>query len=115
MNGVKQHRAKILVETAPFSEVLKRKRVRLDVSTLADLAGDAEKHLDKYTERIEEAKLQGGNTIEAGLVDLEEERPLTTAREPVFSKGRSARIWNELYRYAVQQLTPTRFGAPSTW
>jgi len=100
-NGVRQHKAKRMVETEPFSEVLKRKRVRLDVTTLAHLAEDAERNLDTYKERREQALLLSGNSgdPEAGGEHApEEERELTVAKEPVFLKGQSKRIWNELYR-----------------
>ena len=101
-HGVKRHRAKLMVETEPFSEVLRRKRVRLDVSTLSDLADDVEKSMDTYKERREQAILLSGNSADpeaGGEHAPEEERELTTAKEPVFSKGQSKRIWNELYRY----------------
>jgi len=102
-HGVKKHRAKTMVETEPFSEVLRRKRVRLDVSNLDDLVEGAEKNLDTYKERREQAMLLSGNagdTEARGEHAPEEEPELTTAKEPVFSKGQSKRIWNELYRYA---------------
>ncbi len=55
-NGIKKHRAKMVIETESFSDVLKRKRVKLDVSTLAGLAGDAEKGLDDYLVKLEQAR-----------------------------------------------------------
>jgi len=101
-HGIRKHRAKMVVETSPFSEVLRRKRVRLDVSTLTDLADDAGKSLGVYKDRLDQARLLSGNSAEQGVdgeVAREEEEPsLTTATEPVFSKGQSRRIWNELYR-----------------
>lgn len=88
-NGIKQHQAKIAVETAPFAETFgskaQRKRVKLGVGSLEDLADDTVKKYDDYQESREEEALN-------------EDGELATAREPVFSKGQSKRIWNELYR-----------------
>ncbi|KND91247.1 Nucleolar GTP-binding protein 2 [Tolypocladium ophioglossoides CBS 100239] len=96
-NGIKQHRAKMAVETAPFSGVFgpkaQRKRVKLGVSSLTDLADDTEKSMDTYQDRLEQAKLLSGTAGEdeaAGRLSL--------AIEPVFDKGQSKRIWNELYK-----------------
>ncbi|KAL9627884.1 MAG: hypothetical protein Q9204_006266 [Flavoplaca sp. TL-2023a] len=103
-NGLKQHRAKIEVESAPFGDTFgpkaQRKRVKLGVGSLEDLAGETVKMQDNYLERLERAKDLSGN---AGLEDaageaVPEEATLTTAREPIFSKGQSKRIWNELYK-----------------
>lgn len=96
-NGVKQHQAKMTVEVAPFSGVFgpkaQRKRVKLGVSNLMDLADDTEKSMDTYEERMEQAKLLSGASGED-----EGERQITMAIEPVFDKGQSKRIWNELYK-----------------
>ncbi len=103
-NGLKQHRAKIEVESAPFGDTFgpkaQRKRVKLGVGSLEDLAGETVKMQDEYLERLEQAKELSGN---AGQEDaageaVPEEATLTTAREPIFSKGQSKRIWNELYK-----------------
>ncbi|KOS23428.1 Nucleolar GTP-binding protein 2 [Escovopsis weberi] len=98
VNGVKQHRAKMAIETAPFAGVFgpkaQRKRVKLGVSTVADLADDTEKSMETYEERQEQIKLLSGNSgIGTGTDDA-----LTMAIEPVFDKGQSKRIWNELYK-----------------
>ncbi|KAL1964602.1 hypothetical protein VTN77DRAFT_6776 [Rasamsonia byssochlamydoides] len=99
INGLKQHRAKMTVESEPFSETFgpkaQRKRVKLDVSSLEDLAGETVKMHDSYLERMDQAKLLSGNS---GAGEDAEDGSLTTAREPVFSKGQSKRIWNELYK-----------------
>lgn len=99
-NGIKQHRAKMAVESSPFSEVFgpraQRKRVKLSVSNLDDLADDTEKSMDTYQERLEQAKLLSGNSGEADADDAE--RQYSMAIEPVFDKGQSKRIWNELYK-----------------
>ncbi|KAM0466672.1 hypothetical protein ACHAPV_000177 [Trichoderma viride] len=93
-NGIKQHKAKMTIETSPFSGVFgpkaQRKRVKLSVSTVDDLADDTEKSMDTYEERLEHNRLLSGNG--------EEPESLTMAIEPVFDKGQSKRIWNELYK-----------------
>ncbi|EEH41696.2 nucleolar GTP-binding protein [Paracoccidioides lutzii Pb01] len=100
-NGLKEHKAKIAVESAPFSDTFgpkaQRKRVKLGVGTLEDLAGESVKMHDTYLERLDQAKLLSGTSGE----DAENKDGgdvLTAAREPVFSKGQSKRIWNELYK-----------------
>ena len=102
-NGLKEHAAKIAVETAPFAQTFgpkaQRKRVKLGVGSLADLAGESDKMHDTYLDRLEQAKLLSGQAEAQGGEDVVEEEPiLTTAREPIFSKGQSKRIWNELYK-----------------
>ncbi|KAK2606358.1 GTPase required for pre-60S ribosomal subunit nuclear export and maturation [Conoideocrella luteorostrata] len=96
-NGIKQHKAKMTVETAPFAEVFgpkaQRKRVKLGVSSLTDLVDDTEKSMDSYQDRLEQAKLLSGVSGQN-----EEETSVTMAIEPVFDKGQSKRIWNELYK-----------------
>ena len=52
---------------------------------------------DDYLERLEENKLLSGKTAEE-WAQTEQDGELTTAREPIFSKGQSKRIWNELYK-----------------
>lgn len=100
-NGIKQHRAKMAVESSPFADTFgpkaQRKRVKLDVSSLNDLADNTEKSMDVYKDRLEQALLLSGAS---GDVDAagEPERQLTVAIEPVFDKGQSKRIWNELYK-----------------
>lgn len=103
-NGLKQHQAKIAVESSPFGETFgpkaQRKRVNLGVGSMEDLAGETVKMHDTYLDRLEQAKLLRGTS---GVEDqageaAPEEATLTTAREPIFSKGQSKRIWNELYK-----------------
>jgi nuclear GTP-binding protein len=100
-NGVKQHQAKIAVESAPFGETFgpksQRKRVKLDVGSLEDMAGSTVKMHDSYLDHLEEKKLLSGQS-EAQGEQTEQDGELTTAREPIFSKGQSKRIWNELYK-----------------
>lgn len=99
-NGVKQHAAKIAVESAPFADTFgpksQRKRVKLSASSVTDLAGESVKMHDDYLDRLEENKLLSGQTAEA--MANGDDGQLTIAREPIFSKGQSKRIWNELYK-----------------
>jgi len=97
-NGVKQHQAKIAVEQRPFADTFgpkaQRKRVKLDISSIEDLAGQSVKSYDTFLERQEQELLLSGalgqETAGSGT--------LTTAVEPIFTKGQSKRIWNELYK-----------------
>jgi nuclear GTP-binding protein len=99
VNGLKQHRAKMAIETAPFGDTFgpkaQRKRVKLDVGSLEDLAGESVKMHDTYLDRLDQAKLLSGNS---GADDAEDSGVFGAAREAVFSKGQSKRIWNELYK-----------------
>ena len=103
-NGLKQHQAKIAVESSPFGHTFgpkaQRKRVKLGVGSLEDLAGETTKMHDKYLDQLEQAKQLNGTAgqEEAAGEAVIEEPSLTTAREPIFSKGQSKRIWNELYK-----------------
>ena len=100
-NGVKQHQAKIAVESAPFGDTFgpksQRKRVKLDVGSLEDMAGSTVKMHNSYLDHLEEKRLLRGHS-EAQIEQSEQDGELTTAREPIFSKGQSKRIWNELYK-----------------
>ncbi|KAF2275772.1 NGP1NT-domain-containing protein [Westerdykella ornata] len=102
VNGLKQHAAKIAVESQSFGDTFgpkaQRKRVKLDVSSVDDLAGRTGKMHDTYLERLEQAKLLSGTSGDADQGDAEQDGTLTTARESIFSKGQSKRIWNELYK-----------------
>lgn len=104
-NGLKQHEAKIAVETAPFSDTFgpkaQRKRVKIGVSSLEDLVGKTIEMNDTYLDRLEQAKLLSGNSgadTQDGNDDFNTDGTLSTAREAIFSKGQSKRIWNELYK-----------------
>ncbi|KAI1818283.1 NGP1NT domain-containing protein [Poronia punctata] len=102
--GLKQHQAKMTIETSSFADTFgpkaQRKRVKLGVSSLSDLAENSENSMDTYKDRLEQAKLLSGTTgIElAGEDSYEVTDALSMAIEPVFSKGQSKRIWNELYK-----------------
>jgi nuclear GTP-binding protein len=104
-NGIKQHEAKIRVEADPFSATFgpksQRKRVKMMVSSLEDLVGETGKEHERYLEHLEQQKLLSGTSGDREAVGEEREIDdgnLTTAREPIFSKGQSKRIWNELYK-----------------
>ena len=92
-NGLKQHQAKIAVESAPFGDTFgpkaQRKRVKLGVGSLEDLAGETVKMHDTYVDRLEQAKvLNGTSGIEEQAGEaVPEEETLSTAREAIFSKG----------------------------
>ena len=98
-NGLRQHRAKMAVESEPFGEVFgpraQRKRVKLSVGTMGDLVGEAEKRRGDYAERVDGA---GPDVQRDGEPDTEQTGALATAREAIFTKGQSKRIWNELYK-----------------
>ncbi|PQE32618.1 nucleolar gtp-binding 2 protein [Rutstroemia sp. NJR-2017a WRK4] len=104
-NGLKEHQAKMTVEAAPFSDVFgpkaQRKRVKLGVGSLEDLAEDSVKSHDTYLDRLEQAKLLSGTSGDAetvGEAAAPDDGQITSAREAIFSKGQSKRIWNELYK-----------------
>lgn len=105
-NGLKQHKAKMTIESSSFADTFgpksQRKRVKLNVGNMLDLAEDSEKSMDKYKEKLEQAKLLSGNSGAdaeiAGDMQVDEADPLTLAIQPVFSKGQSKRIGNELYK-----------------
>ena len=103
-NGLKQHQAKIEVESAPFGDTFgpkaQRKRVKLNVGSLEDLAEESTKMHDIYLERLEQDKILSGTLAaeEQPGEAVPEDAVLSTAKEPIFSKGQSKRIWNELYK-----------------
>lgn len=103
VNGLKQHQAKMEIENNPFGDTFgpkaQRKRVKLGVTSLEDLAGETAKVHDTYLETLDTGTHDDGSPIVSGDVTTTDEGPaLTTAREAVFSKGQSKRIWNELYK-----------------
>ena len=99
-NGLKQHQAKIAVGSTPFADTFgpksQRKRVKLGVGSLEGLADESVKMHDSYLDRLEENKLLSGL---GGKGDEDaQEQEISTAREPIFSKGQSKRIYNELHK-----------------
>jgi len=103
INGLKEHAAKIAVDSQPFSETFgpkaQRKRPKLDFTSIEDLAGRTGTMHDTYLERLEQAKLLSGTSgeVEGDSAD-HPDGELTSAREFIFMKGTSKRIWNELYK-----------------
>lgn len=107
VDGLVQHQAKIRIETEKFGETFgpkaQRKKPRLAVGSLEDMAASTHKDLDAYDEKRREDALLAGHILEEQSANTEATHPtddgeLTTAREPIFSKGQSKRIWNELYK-----------------
>ena len=99
-DGLKQHEAKITIKSTPFKHTFgpkaHRKRVKLNVSSLESLALESTRTQDEYSSRHHKDALPD-HTSENNDVD-QSDTPLPTAREPIFSKGQSKRIWNELYK-----------------
>jgi nuclear GTP-binding protein len=87
VNGLKVHKAKMTVESTPFPEVFgakaQRKRVKIGAGSFTDLVDVAEKSLDTYQDRQEQAELVKGDDGDGPAV----------AKEPIFNKGGSKRIW----------------------
>lgn len=104
-DGLKKHQAKMTIESEPFSETFgpkaQRKRPKLSFNTVDELAGHTEQSFDSYQARLEEIKLLSGTAGTAatdGDGVVEEDFSVATAKEAIFSKGQSKRIWNELYK-----------------
>jgi nuclear GTP-binding protein len=107
-DGLKKHQAKMTIESEPFSETFgpksQRKRPKLSFNTVDELAGHTENSLDTYKTRQEEIKFLSGTSGavaadgEGDDVLPEEDFSVATAKEAIFTKGQSKRIWNELYK-----------------
>lgn len=103
-NGIKQHHAKMVVETSSFKDTFgpkaQRKRVKLGLASFEDLADDSVKKHDTYLDRQEQARLLSGQLGASGENNEQDDVDgvLTAPRESIFSKGQSKRIWNELYK-----------------
>lgn len=102
-DGLKKHQAKMTIESEPFSETFgpkaQRKRPKLSFHSVDELAGHTEQSLDTYQARLEEIKLLSGVSgpaVTDGDALVEEDFSVATAKEAIFSKGQSKRIWNEL-------------------
>jgi nuclear GTP-binding protein len=80
-----------MVDTEPFSDTFgpkaQRKRPKLNVGSLEDLAANTNELLENYDEKNDQSLLS--NHINDWIDE---------ARDSVFSKGQSKRIWNELYK-----------------
>jgi nuclear GTP-binding protein len=107
VDGLVQHQAKIRLEGEKFGDTFgpkaQRKRPRLAVSSLEDMAASTDKDLDSYDDKRREAADLAGQTLDMQPDNFEaafrpDEGLATTAKEPIFSKGQSKRIWNELYK-----------------
>ncbi|PWY93477.1 NGP1NT-domain-containing protein [Aspergillus sclerotioniger CBS 115572] len=104
VNGLKQHQAKMAIETNPFSDTFgpkaQRKRVKLGVASLEDLVGETTKMHNAYVEKSDHATHEDGTMVVDGddVAADDGSSAAPTAREAVFSKGQSKRIWNELYK-----------------
>lgn len=103
----KQHAAKIHVETEPFAQTFgpkaQRKRPKLSVSTLEDLVGECEQKDKTYEETLEMKLLLSGKSSEQTAEEVGNGW-IQEAKEPIFSKGTSKRIWNELYKVLLCHL-----------
>lgn len=107
-DGLKKHQAKMTIESAPFSETFgpkaQRKRPKLSFATVDELAGHTESSFDQYTARQEQIKLLSGTSGTAEVENKESVYPeidfsVSTAKEAIFFKGQSKRIWNELCKH----------------
>ncbi|KAF1914090.1 NUC091 domain-containing protein [Ampelomyces quisqualis] len=102
VNGLKEHAAKIAVESQPFHDTFgpkaQRKRPKLDFSTIEDLAGRTGTMHDTYLDRLEQAKLLSGTSGDPEADNDNPDGDFAQAREFIFMKGTSKRIWNELYK-----------------
>ena len=103
-NGIKQHQAKMTIEGVPFADTfgpkMQRKRVKLGVSSVEDLAESTTQSHDSYLDRLDEQLLLSGNSgaEPVGEAVKADDGYITSAREAIFNKGQSKRIWNELYK-----------------
>ena len=83
-----------MVDTEPFSDTFgpkaQRKRPKLKVGSLEDLAASTNELLENYDEKSDPSLLSNHVT------DWIDE-----ARDSVFLKGQSKRIWNELYKVSI--------------
>ena len=100
-NGLKQHQAKMQVESAPFNETFgpksQRKRVKMSVGSMGDLASESEKMQYNYLEKRSQLDTGGQDDTPGGEAEPAQEDS-NTAPEAIFQKGQSRRIWSELYK-----------------
>ncbi|KAI5809762.1 nucleolar GTP-binding protein 2 [Peziza echinospora] len=102
--GGKQHAAKIHVESQPFASTFgpkaQRKRPKISVSDIQDLVGESARMEKEYEEFLEKQRLLSGKSgeVEAEGDNNANDGFIQEAREPIFTKGQSKRIWNELYK-----------------
>lgn len=107
VDGLLQHAAKIKIEGEKFGDTFgpnaQRKRPKLAVSSIEDLANSTGTDLETYdTRRKEQAMLQGVTLDEepenSQAYFAPDDGEGASAREAIFTKGQSKRIWNELYK-----------------
>jgi len=107
VDGLLQHAAKIKIEGEKFGDTFgpnaQRKRPKLAVSSIEDLAASTDTDLHSYDEKRKEAAMLTGHTLDEEPENdqayfLPDAGMLTSAREAIFTKGQSKRIWNELYK-----------------
>jgi nuclear GTP-binding protein len=107
VDGLLQHAAKIKIEGekfgATFGPNAQRKRPKLAVSSIEDLAASTGTDLDTYDERRKDKAMLSGQTLDEEPANdqayfIPDAGELTSSREAIFSKGQSKRIWNELYK-----------------
>ncbi|RDA87114.1 hypothetical protein CP532_0156 [Ophiocordyceps camponoti-leonardi (nom. inval.)] len=93
---VHQHQAPSSAGASSFTHTFgpksQRKRVNLGVGSLEDLADSTLVLADSAPEAVFAENISGERLI------LHECNPSPTSAEPVFDKGQSKRIWNELYK-----------------
>ena len=53
---------------------------------------------DTYQSKTEDKLANGTSIVEQAGEGIPEDETMATAKEPIFSKGQSKRIWNELYK-----------------
>ncbi|KAM7193892.1 NGP1NT (NUC091) domain containing protein [Rhypophila sp. PSN 637] len=103
---LKKHKAKMAIEAEPFALTYgpkaQRKKPKIDFTTIDDLAANTDNDLDAYHARMEQKKLLAGLAApvagEGDAVEVEPDFSVSTAKEAIFFKGQSKRIWNELYK-----------------
>ncbi|CCD27467.1 putative GTPase NOG2 NDAI_0K02760 [Naumovozyma dairenensis CBS 421] len=81
--------------TQAFGPKSQRKKPRIAASSLNDIVQSAENDSKKYEEKVELDTTLG---LMAGTLDDEVNGWSQVAKEHIFSKGQSKRIWNELYK-----------------
>ncbi|KAK0624619.1 NUC091 domain-containing protein [Bombardia bombarda] len=107
-DGLKKHQAKMTIEAAPFSETFgpkaQRKKPKISFNSIDDLAANTDTALNTYHDRVEEKRMLSGASGfaavegEGDAAAPEVDFSVSTAKEAIFTKGQSRRIWNELYK-----------------
>jgi nuclear GTP-binding protein len=113
-NGIKQHKAKGVIETASYKDTFgkhaQRKKVtNLAISSFEELSAESEKKHAEHLERLEEIKLLSGAGIPAAEREDggDEWNTGTNAKLPVeslFLKGQSKRIWVSFLHTSTDRL-----------